>query len=225
MARPVSAAYRLDMEINPGQNGWEHEIVASRRPKRGIVVPRLSRLTLTIAWVALGLLVPVVRAQEPKLPAVVASVSAPSIPTEFLLRKVPERIVPTATRVTEAANWRIAAPERAPTEDEAWARFEVEYRPEYQSPSLIKHQIESAKYGLDCAVFAFSQFSKNLNDSARFKFDHGCLRRASNISAPTRGSSNAPRAGILDNVYVKLDLEMPPSKPYVGVRVVFPLGN
>jgi hypothetical protein len=105
---------------------------------------------------------------------------------------------------------------RKPTDHEAWERFEAEYSLPRKSPSLIKRQIETAKYGLDTAVFAVDRFTKNVESQADFSFDQGSLRRTR--VATTGEPQNKPR--------VKLDLEMwQGSKPYVGVRLIIPIGN
>ena len=105
---------------------------------------------------------------------------------------------------------------RLPTDAEAWERFEAEYSPPQKSPSLIKRQIETAKYGLDTAVFAVDRFTKNVENQADFSFNQGGLRRTRAI--PLEGPRNNPR--------VKLDLDMwQGSRPYVGVRLIIPFGN
>jgi len=68
-------------------------------------------------------------------------------------------------------------PHHKPTNAEAWERFESDYSPPQKSPSTIKRQIESTKYGLDTAVFAVDRFTKNVEDQADFSFDQGSLRR------------------------------------------------
>lgn len=103
-----------------------------------------------------------------------------------------------------------------PTEAERWERFEAEYTPANTNPSAIKRQIETAKYGLDTAVFAVDRFVKNVESQADFSFDQGGLRH-------TRANS---RGGFLDNPRMKLDLNMwQNGKPLVGVRVIIPFGN
>jgi len=106
-------------------------------------------------------------------------------------------------------------PDRRPTSSEAWERFEAEYSPPQKS-SPIKRQIESAKFGLDTAVFAVDRFFKNVESQADFSLDRGSLRRTRAISF----------AEALKNPRVKLDLEMGQSaRPYVGVRIIIPFGN
>jgi hypothetical protein len=103
-----------------------------------------------------------------------------------------------------------------PTDAEAWERFEAEYSPPQKSPSPIKRQIETAKYGLDTALFAVDRFTKNVQSQADFRFDRGSLRRTRTTFL--EGSRHSPR--------VKLDLDLwQGGKPYLGVRLIIPFGN
>jgi hypothetical protein len=105
--------------------------------------------------------------------------------------------------------------DRKPTNDEAWERFETEYSPP-QGSSPIKRQIQSAKFGLDTAVFAVDRFFKNVESQSDFSLDRGNLRRTREI----------PFGEALRNPRVKLDLEMGQSaRPYVGVRIIIPFGK
>jgi hypothetical protein len=118
--------------------------------------------------------------------------------------------------LTERGLQPILMPHRKPTDPEAWERFEAEYSPPKKSPSPIKRQIETAKYGLDTAVFAVDHFVKNVQSQADFSFDQGGLRRTRTTDSGE--SRNSPR--------VKLDLDVwQGSKPYVGVRIIIPFGN
>jgi hypothetical protein len=106
--------------------------------------------------------------------------------------------------------------DRKPTSTEAWEHFETEYSPSQKSPSSIKRQIETAKYGLDTAVFAVDRFVKNVENQGDFSLDRGSVRR-------TRATSPGE---LLGNPRVKLDLEMwRGSTPYVGVRIIIPFGK
>jgi hypothetical protein len=107
-------------------------------------------------------------------------------------------------------------PHRSPTNAEAWERFETDYSPPQQSPSSIKRRIESAKLGLDTALFAVDHFVKNVESQADFTYDQGSLRRTPAVALEE----------LRKNPRVKLDLEMwQGSKPYVGVRLIIPVGN
>ena len=107
-------------------------------------------------------------------------------------------------------------PQRKPTDIEAWEHFEAEYSPSQKSPSPVKRQIQTAKYGLDTVVFAVDRFVKSVENQADFSFDQGSLRH-------TRATVSGE---LLNNVRVKLDLDTGQgSKPYVGVRIIIPFGH
>jgi hypothetical protein len=144
-----------------------------------------------------------------------ASLSVSTIQPEFMLTSVREQPDRPPPRVAERTDWPLPLLHRKPTDTEAWEKFDSEFRPEKRSPSPVKRQIETAKYGLDTTVFAVDRFVKSIRDHADFEFDQGNLRR-------TRTNS---REGFLDNPRVKLDLDMLRDKPYVGARVVIPFGN
>jgi hypothetical protein len=154
-------------------------------------------------------------AQESESPALVASLSVSTIQPEPILSSVRERLDQQALRPAERADWPITVPHHKPTDIEAWEQFDSEYRPEQRSASSVKRQIETAKYGLDTALFAVDHLVKGIRDHADFEFGQDSLRRP-------RANS---RGGFLDNTRVKLDLDMTSGKPYVGARVVIPFGN
>ena len=144
-----------------------------------------------------------------------ASLSVSTIQPQFILTKVREQPDRPAPQVAERTDWPLPVHHGKPTDAEAWEKFEAEYEPQHPSPSLVKHQIENAKYGLDTTVFAVDRFVKSIRDHDDFEFDQGSLRR-------TPANS---REGFLDKPRVKLDLETLRGKPYAGVRIVIPFGN
>jgi hypothetical protein len=146
---------------------------------------------------------------------VMASLSVSTIQPSFILNRVRERPDPPAPQVIERPDWPLPVLHGKPTNAEAWEKFEAEYEPQHPSPSPVKRQIETAKYGLDTTLFAVDRFVKSIRDHADFEFDHGNLHRT--------GANS--REGFLANPRVKLDLEMLRAKPYIGVRVVIPFGN
>ena len=168
----------------------------------------LSTLSGTVACVSYWSAVPPATAQNAESPFVMASLSISANPAESVRGNFSER----ADRQIQP----VLIPDRKPTDTEAWERFDAEYRPPQKSPSPIKRQIETAKYGLDTAVFAVDRFVKNIENQADFSFDQGSLRR-------TRATSPGE---LLKNVRVKLDLDMGQgSRPYVGVRLIIPFGK
>ncbi len=174
-----------------------------------------SILTVTVACVACWLAAPSAPAQKSESLMVMASLSVSTIQPDFILNKVraqPDRPTP---QIIERSDWPLPVLHGKPTDAEAWEKFEAEYEPQRPSPSLIKRQIETAKYGLDTTVFAVDRFVKSIRDHADFEFDHGNVHR-------THAKSSV---AFLDNPRVKLDLDMLRAKPYVGVRIVIPFGN
>jgi hypothetical protein len=143
-----------------------------------------------------------------------ASLSVSTITAASIRNNLSERTDRQA--LTEREFQPILTPQPKPTDAEAWERFEAVYKPPQRNPSPIKRQIETAKYGLDTAVFAADRLVKNVKNQADFTFDQGSLRR-------TRATSPG---GLRNNLRVKLDLDMwQSSKPYVGVRIMIPFGN
>jgi hypothetical protein len=174
-----------------------------------------STISGTVACVSCWSAVPAATAQQSESPSLIAFLSVSTIPAVSIRSNINER-TDHRQALTERELQPILVPHRKPTDNEAWERFEAEYSPPQKSPSSIKRQIETTKYGLDKAVFATDRFVKSVRDHADFELDQGSLRR-------TRANS---RGGLLDNPRVKLDLEMwQGSKPYVGVRIVIPFGN
>jgi hypothetical protein len=174
-----------------------------------------STISGTVACVSCWSTVPSALAQEPVSPSLIAFLSVSTIPPDCLRSNINnERTKRQA--LTERELQPVLMPHRTPTDAEAWVRFETEYSPPQKSPSPIKRQIETAKYGLDTALFAVDRFIKNVKNQADFSFDQGSLRH-------TRAT---PFGESLINPRVKLDLDMwQGSRPYVGVRLIIPFGN
>jgi len=183
--------------------------------KRSRVTCRRSALTIAVgcvAWWSSNLSTP---AQESESPALVACLSLSTIQPEPILSNIREPPARPAPRVPEHADWPIPELHRKPTDAEAWESFEEEYKPSQETTSPVKHQIESAKYGLDTTLFAVDRFVKSIRDHADFEFVEGNLRHTQENS----------RGGMLANPRVNLDLDMLRTKPYIGVRLVIPFGN
>ncbi|MGA2602944.1 MAG: hypothetical protein ABSG14_01820 [Verrucomicrobiia bacterium] len=173
-----------------------------------------STISGTVACVSCWSAVPSATAQQPESSSLMTYLSVSPITAASIRSKISERTDHQAPAERELQS--ILMPQRKLTDTEVWERFEAEYSPPQKSPSLIKRQIETAKYGLDTAVFALDRFTKNVENQADFSFDQGSLRRTRAISLGASRSS--PR--------VKLDLDMwQGSRPYVGVRLIIPFGN
>jgi hypothetical protein len=187
----------------------------SRCTQRSIRTHWRSPLTVTAACIALWLGNPSITAQESESPVLVAFLSVPRIQPESILNSAGRQTDRTARQVAERTDWPIPPLHRKPTDTEAWAKFEAEFRPVQWSESPIKRPIETAKYGLDVTAFAVDHFVKSIRDHADFELYQGSLRR-------TRANSNE---GFLDNPRVRLDLDVTHGKPYIGAQIVIPFGN
>jgi hypothetical protein len=186
----------------------------SRSSKRSILSHGHSIISGTIACLSCWSAVPSATAQQSDSPFLMASLSISTIPTESVRNNTSERT--DRQTFTERELQPMLIPDRKPTNIEAWEHFEAEYRPPQKSRSPVKRQIQTAKYGLDTAVFAVDRFVKSVENQADFSFDQSGLRR-------TRATSAGE---LLKNVRVKLDLDMgQSSKPYVGVRLIIPFGK
>jgi hypothetical protein len=185
----------------------------SRCRKRSVLSQWHSTLSGTVVCLSCWSAVPSATAQESKSPALMAFLSVPTTTAASSRTNVNEQ---TDRRVlTLRESQPMLRSDRKPTNDEVWERFETEYSPP-QGSSPIKRQIQSAKFGLDTAVFAVDRFIKNVKNQADFSFDQGSLRH-------TRATSFGES---LINPRVKLDLDMwQGSKPYVGVRIIIPFGD
>jgi hypothetical protein len=187
----------------------------SRCSKRSIFSLSHSTILGTVACLCCWSAVPSATAQQSESPLLVAFLSVSTIPSQSIRSNISDR---TDRQVLTGRELQpILMSHRKPTDAEAWERFEREYSPPKKSPSPIKRQIETAKYGLDTAVFAVDRFTKNVENQADFSFDQGGLRR-------TRATSSGESPN--NNPRVKLDLDMwQGSRPYVGVRIIIPFGN
>lgn len=170
---------------------------------------------IAVGYVAGSLAVLSAPAQESETPVLIASLSASTMTPEFILNSVRERPDRPAPPVIDRIDRPMPVPHRKPTDSDAWDRFEAEYRPELQNPSLIKHHIETAKYGLDVTVFALDRFIKSIRNNSDFELNDGNLHRTQTNS----------RDLFPVNPHVKLDFDMTHGHPYLGARVVIPFGN
>jgi hypothetical protein len=186
----------------------------SRSNKRSILSQWHSTLSGTVVCLSCWSAVPSATAQESASPSLMAFLSVSTTTAASSRTNLSERADYQALTVRERQP--VLMSDRKPTDAEAWERFEADYSPTQKSPAPIKRPIETAKYGLDTAVFAVDRFMKNVENQADFSLDRGSLHRT---QATTPGQ-------LLGNPRVKLDLEMwRGSAPYMGVRIIIPFGK
>jgi len=186
----------------------------SSHSKRSIPSHWRSIISEAVACVSCWSAVSSATAQKSESQSLIAFLSVSAIPAESIRSNISERIDRQA--LTERDRQQILMSHRKPTDTEAWEKFESEFRPEQQSPSPVKREIEAAKYGLDTAVFAVDRFVKSIANQVDFSLDQGSLRRTP--ANPVGRSQDNPR--------VKLDLNLWQSgRPSVGARIIIPFGN
>ena len=182
--------------------------------KHGILSYWRPALSAIVACVFCWSAVPSATAQESASPSLVALLSISTIPAASIQTTTSERA--DLRTLTERDRLAILTSHHAPTDAEAWDRFDTEYRPPQQNPSPVKRQIEAAKYGLDTTVFAVDRFVKSISNHADFSFDQGNLRHTPVASLGE--ARHSPR--------VKLDLNMwQGGQSRLGVRIIIPFGN
>jgi len=186
----------------------------SRHGKHGIFSHWRSIISGMVTCVSCWSIVQSAAAQKTESPSLVAFLSVSTVPMESIRNNINEQI--DRNTLPERDRQRILMTHHKPTDTKAWEKFESEFRPAQESPSPVNREIEIAKYGLDTATFAVDHFLKSIVDHADFTFDQGHLCRT--MENPLGGSQDNPR--------VKLDLNMwQDSKPYVGVRIIIPVGD
>ncbi len=101
-------------------------------------------------------------------------------------------------------------------------KFEAEFGVGETGASPIRAGVQSAKYGVDLLVFSITDALESLKDRLELEYSHGTVRRPAQPADPFKASSTAiaPFAARL-----KFDFELWQGGPYVGMRLVIPLGK
>ena len=109
---------------------------------------------------------------------------------------------------------------------ERWERFETEYSIKQHSSSLMLGSLQNAKYQLDKTTFTMQEWMNDIEESLRF--DYGLKDLGLPVPEPKSYRSTRSRSFVeaLQGVRVKSDINLNvASASYVGVKLVFPLGN
>ena len=123
----------------------------SRSSKRSILSHGHSIISGTVVCLSCWSAVPSATAQESESRSLMAFLSVPTTTAASSRTNISERTDRAVLTVREPQPMLMS--DRKPTSAEAWEHFETEYSPSQKSPSSIKRQIETGKYGLDTAVF------------------------------------------------------------------------
>jgi len=110
----------------------------------------------------------------------------------------------------------------------SWQKFEAEFGIKDQEPLSVKNSLRAAKYELDQTTYALQEFVDNVE--SRLRFDYGL----NGSGPPARATPPAtPRTGMpyfltdaIRNTRLQSDINLRVnSKPFIGVKLVLPIGN
>jgi hypothetical protein len=135
-------------------------------------------------------------------------------------------VQPKTTAITEAVEPSMDLAPTAETMSSAdrWVRFENEYGTYQESPLLIGRWIQSAKYGLDTAVFTMQEAAKRFE----FSYDVGDVSETSPTSAAREPQYSMPILEMLPHGQLKSEITIHDSQTgatFIGLKLVFPFGS
>jgi len=128
---------------------------------------------------------------------------------------------------TESDQRTVATPCNALSAGERWEKFEAEFGVTNKNSSATMGTVESAKYQLDKSTFALQEFVNSVTSSLSFDYGMSDLTgcKPSSTTAPPPRNAN-PILDCLGNARFKSDINLTlASPPFVGVRLVMPIGN
>jgi hypothetical protein len=121
--------------------------------------------------------------------------------------------------------WRSTGEDYLKSRVTRWEKFETEFGVTSPEHSMVLRSMQSAKYDLDRAVFAANEFSHNLSRLTDYEWDHGRFYRASAATQLLREESSTRWTAVPENVHLGLDVNLVQSRPYIGMKLVIPIGN
>jgi hypothetical protein len=127
--------------------------------------------------------------------------------------------------MSESDAWRVTNVRRKNTSADRWEKFEAEFGITEKEPSLVLGTMQTAKYNLDTILFTVDDFAQNVSDTLQLEYDAGKFRRVSTLGERSGRESPRSLVAAVDNARLGLDLNINGGKPYVGVKLVVPLGN
>lgn len=163
----------------------------------------------------------------------VLSVVAAEPQTELLAAYVPPSLIlethpspptlPEWELLSETSHWRLTPPRtRLASHMTRWARFEDEYGIREREPSAFKASLQTAKYQLDKTVFALDDFVANLEDALKIEY----RLSSAGTGTPPRAYRD-PWRDAWENATLKsdVDLNVFSGRAFIGLRLVFPIGD
>lgn len=172
--------------------------------------------------------------------AATCNAAPPEVERELLAAYVPpdfgdESALATGLRrhivLSDSENWTVTtAPRQKLSEGQRWVRFEDEFGVQERSESWMLSGIQSAKYQLDRTVFALDVMVENVERAVRMEYDlsRGTMHMGETYRprAPLRTFAD-PWRDVWENARLKsdVDLDVFSGRAWVGLRLVFPIGD
>lgn len=185
---------------------------------KGVGYGRWIACGVAAAWLAL----PVVARAEDSRALLLAAYVPPSVLRTDQTPAISLSTTKTPGRAAEldSLSWPLADQLRR-------ERFEAEYMIRDKSPSLVLGSLQTVKYNLDKSVFELDNFVNRVSRSLEFDLNVGnSLGFTNGSSAPNRVYFS-PLRDVLENTRLKSSVELnaPAGRAYIGLHVVFPVGN
>ncbi len=127
--------------------------------------------------------------------------------------------------MSESAAWRVTDFGRNNTPADRWEKFEVEFGITETERSLVLGTMQTMKYNVDTLLFTVDNFARSLSESLEVEYQEGKLHRVVPLGERPRQDSSGPPMDVVENARLGLDFNLSNGKPYVGVKLVVPLGN
>lgn len=106
-----------------------------------------------------------------------------------------------------------------------WEKFEAEFGIYDSSPTPMLDPLVQGKHAVDVTLFTALELTSQISNILELRYSNGHFGRVASMSAPAHSTRWHDSPIHLDDVRIKFDITMAKSKPYVGVRVVFPFGS
>jgi len=133
-------------------------------------------------------------------------------------------IVPPATPFVDTLTWRLDGQDYAQRRASRWEKFETEFGITEPEHSKVLRSVQTAKYNLDRFTFAANEFSHNLSSMTVYELGHGRIYHVSAAAQQPDGVLWSTTA-VPQSVRLGLEFNVVQRGPYVGVKLVVPIGD
>ena len=209
-----------EFAVSTGSSRQSRQLRVLRLDRRCLLIGALLIATLRLAATE-NTSIPVHVARAAHETAVATPLARPN-PT---LALSPSPTVRLPVLMSESDAWRVTHARHKNASADRWEKFEAEFGITEKEPSLVLGTMQTAKYNLDTILFTVDDFAQNVSDAFQLEYDAGRFRRVPTSGERSGRESSRSLVAVADNARLGLDLNFNGGKPYVGVKLVVPLGN